>query len=326
MNPPPKGKREDGIGTALNHMRPEDLWDFVDPWLPGAAHYIAKLDPTPWEGPGERQAPSTPVPSGSADSVSYKAVQHDSQNKASVHEFVMHDEQEFWVSLTWPSARMVKPCSVRMPAVTLAVSKVSESGVEGEPVMGEDYGWVLETHRAKVSLGSGRYVVLASAHFPYGDFIRQVVLTVYSAAAVDIGDSHMPAPALGLAMFGAGGGSGADCSAIMIHGHGMYVANHENQIGGLPTYWSFDGESFAYFVSGADKWYLIDKSYWQVVQQGEYWSFAQLDRSSLTCGCQDSENGPSGFSGLSCSDVKAPNNRYANVECDSGSRRITHHT
>jgi hypothetical protein len=139
-------------------------------------------------------------------------------------------------------------------------------------------------------------------------------LTVYSASAVDIADTEMDAPDVGLAMFGA---SGEDCDTIMIKGYGMFLVNSENQIGGLPTYWSYDEDMFAYFVGAENMWYVTTKSNWEKVLGGTTWYHDKLDKSSLTCGCRDSENGVGGFTGLTCSEVKAPYNKYGNVQCDT---------
>lgn len=245
---------------------------------------------------------------------SYKVIQRESQSKTSVLEFEVKDDEVFYVSLNWPSQRMVKPCRMRDPKVTLAVAKADDIG---SPVLGDQPAYGINSASAKVSLGPGKYVALASADFPDGDFIDQVVFTVYAASPVDINLTSRSPLDVGLTMFGPSQG-GKHCAQVMIEGRGLFIRRSDFPYGGVPTYWSFDEKEFAYFVGGFSKWFVTSKNYWPQVQKGELWHVAKLSKSDLTCGCSDSQHGVAGFQGVSCADVKEPFNKYSNVKCASG--------
>jgi hypothetical protein len=243
---------------------------------------------------------------------SFKVIQRDSQSKASVLEFEVPDDDVFYVSLNWPSQRMVKPCQMKDPQVMLAVAKL-ETGGMGEPVLGDQPEYGINSASAKVALGAGKYVALASADFPDGDFIDQVVLTVYAASKVTIDVTNDRALDIGVKMFGPVGGE--RCDQVMIDGRGLFAKKLDRVYGGIPTYWSLDGKEFAYFNARSGKWSVTTKQYWTRVQKGELWYVAQIPRTDLSCGCSDSPGGVAGFLDVSCGDVKEPYPKYSNVKC-----------
>jgi len=243
---------------------------------------------------------------------SYRVIQRESQSKASVLEFEMPDDDVFYVSLNWPSQRMVKPCQMKDPKVTLAVAKI-EAGKMEKPVFGDQPSYGINSATAKITLGAGKYVAFASADFPDGDFINQVVFAVYAASEVSIDSTNDTAPDVGLRMFGPAGG--ARCDQVTVNGRGLFTKRPDRMYGGIPTYWSFDGKEFAYFVASSEKWSVVTRDRWTSVQKGELWHFAQIPRSDLACGCSDSPGGVAGFLDVSCSDVKEPYPKYSNVKC-----------
>jgi hypothetical protein len=245
---------------------------------------------------------------------SFRVIQRESQSKASVLEFEVPDDDVFYVSLNWPSQRMVKPCQMKDPKVTLAVAKL-EAGELGEPVLGDQPSYGINSASARVALGAGRYVAFASADFPDGDFIDQIVLTVYAPAKVTIDLTNQSAPDVGITMFGPAGGE--RCDQVMIDGRGLFTKRLDRTYGGIPTYWSLDGKMFAYFVanSSSAKWSVVTQEYWARVQKGEVWHVAQIPRTDLSCGCSDSHGGVAGFLDVSCTDVKEPYPKYSNVKC-----------
>merc|ERR1719161_1351723 len=83
---------------------------------------------------------------------------------------------------------------------------------------------------------------------------------------------------------------------------------------GVPTYESWGGEDFAYYVSDHDQWFLIGRAQWEAVSHGEEWFYAQLSTEDFICGCRDDENG---VNGVSCDRVRGPNARYSNLRCDA---------
>merc|ERR1719421_2095734 len=100
------------------------------------------------------------------------------------------------------------------------------------------------------------------------------------------------------------------CNIVTIKGRGLWKSNKDNLMYDAPTFDSWDGQHFAYYVGASNEWFLIKKDKWAAVQQGKQWHYAKVTTEDFVCGCQDSDTGVGGFTGVGCDRVKAPSLKY----------------
>lgn len=233
--------------------------------------------------------------------------------KASSWEFNIASAGEFYVSIVWPSARMLEPCKqVKTPAVTVVVARkdspgemapsLTEIGVNSAPVL--------------VTKGAGDYVVSEVLAFPAPDKVFEAHVVIYAPQEVTLTQSaNNPDEALMTLLAPSQGGK--PCTVVFLEHRGLFVLKMDDKINGLPTFWSHEGNEFMYWVPKEEKWLMIGKDKLQEVKDGTWWSFAKYQKAQMTCGCMDAPNGVGGFNGLFCNEVKPPNVKFGNVQCDA---------
>jgi len=242
--------------------------------------------------------------------VTSKMIQTENK-KVTAWDFHVNTPGIFYVSVNWPSERIVEPCEMKNPKVNLAVVK---KGQEGSPSLGIGPSYGITSAHAMVQKGPGDYTVTASISFPDKDFVHEVHLVVYAPEHVQISESSQDAKMAMLNMYAPTEGGHA-CKVIFIPNRGVWLLKEDKAIAGVPTYWSVDGADFAYYHGEVKKWYLIGKSYWNKIVAGSVWSYDKIQKSAMTCGCKDSPNGVAGFRGVHCTQVKGQSAVYSNVKC-----------
>jgi len=231
--------------------------------------------------------------------------------KASVWKFHMSHSKTFYVSVNWPSHRIVEPCEMLSPEVTLAVTK---DGDGSGPVMGSGHQYGIDSAHAVVTKGAGDYTVTAYLNFPADDDVHEVHLVVYAPGQVQISEgSESPTSAM-LKLFAPTKG-GQPCHVVFIPHRGTWALREDKVVHGVPTYWSSDGADFAYYYDDAKKWLLIGASYFPKVAAGDIWSYERIESAAMSCGCRDSPDGVAGFRGVHCNQVKGSSAKYGNVKC-----------
>jgi hypothetical protein len=230
--------------------------------------------------------------------------------------FTVKSRKWFAVSIVWPNHRML--CKVAKPNYLLAVRKYGENTVfTPEPKAYGDNAAYIEIP-AGAGGGAGTYSVALSADFMVDTFIHEVQLNIYAAETVDIYTPPVDYASLVLGMVGPDV-NGAACDTAMLGNRGLWRVNKANQVFGVPTYDSWDGKNFAYYVQSRNQWFLISKTRWEQVKKGALWSFARLAKKDFLCGCRDATS-VGGFRDVGCSAVRAPNVKYSNVRCDADVR------
>lgn len=236
-------------------------------------------------------------------------------SKMTVWEFSVTSAEPFFVTLSWPGRRIVRPCRMANPTATLTVSvKGSKEPLATAP---RAQGGVSSTS-VEVTHGPGDYVVVAGLDFPPEDKVHEGHLTVYSASHVTLSQSSEDVSLALLRMFGPTNSAGEVCTVASLPNQGVFELDRDKLVHGFPTYWSADRADFAYWISAESKWYVITHKYFDQVKAGELWSFEKLSKDAMTCGCQDSANGVAGFNGIFCNNVKGSDAKFSNVKC-SGS-------
>lgn len=244
--------------------------------------------------------------------VSSKRVYQASGKISGAFSFSLKTNTWFAVSIVWPNHRML--CKTSHPRYSLAVRK------EGEKQVFYPEQTSISANAAYVELpsdaGSGTYLIGLSIDFPVNTFIHEVQLNVYADQQVEIETPAIDYSTLMLGMYGAAV-KGIPCETVTIADRGIWKVNKKLSINGIPTYESWDGKNFAYYVDSNEKWFMVRQKYFQAVDEGTLWSFGKASIEDIKCGCSDSPNGVRGFTGLGCSDIKGPSVTYSNVRCDA---------
>jgi len=225
----------------------------------------------------------------------------------------------FTVSLTWPGARIIAPCQVPRPAVTLAVAK---DGANTPPLT--DFKKRGNSATIEVTAGPGTYTIVASASFPSATYIQQVFVSSYTNGSPSFATSAQSPKDAALSMLGPTD-AGGPCAEVMVPGNGLYFRDDANLVGGVPTYASLDGQRFLYhsLAGGASHWRVYDTSDLASIQGGGTSGYlvdgkAEISKAAITCGCSDNGRGVTGWGDdIPCERTKAPNAKYSNVECSA---------
>lgn len=224
--------------------------------------------------------------------------------------FSISTNKWFTVSVVWPNHRML--CKTAHPSYVLAVRQSGQEKV----FYPEPSSFSVNAAYVELPPGSGTYQIAVSVDFPVNTFIHEVQVNVYAESQVAIEPLSVDYSSLTLGMVGPAS-HGTPCEVITIANRGLWKVNMVSLIGGVPTYDSWDGKQFAYYVSFKDQWFIVGKQYFDKVSQGRLYSFGKVSKNELICGCLDSPAGVRGFRGIGCKDVKAPKYKYSNVRCDA---------
>lgn len=228
-------------------------------------------------------------------------------------EFGIQTSKWLAVSIVWPNHRML--CKMPHPSYVLAVRKRGEEKVFYPEQKTSSVNAVYV--ELPPDIGIGTFDVAVSADFPQNTFIHEVQLNVYAEHPVEItSDPQADYSTLMLGMVGPVVKE-SPCEVATIASRGLWKVNKDSLVNGIPTYHSWDGKSFAYYVGSADKWFMIGNEYLDSVKKGRLWSFGKASREDFMCGCFDSPIGVRGFRGVGCNQVKAPSYKYSNVRCDT---------
>jgi len=227
--------------------------------------------------------------------------------------FNIRSDKWFAVSLVWPNHRML--CEVANPSYVLAVRKLGSDKIFKPERHAYARNAVYVEIPADADGGHGTYIVAMSITFPVDSFIKEVFLDIYAETKVTVSTTHADYSSLILGMVGPAI-KGEPCEVVMMKDKGLWRANKQKMMHGVPTYESFDGSKFAYYVSDKDQWFLMMSSHWTEVSQGSFWSYASVSPDDITCGCEDSASGVVELGKVGCDLIKAPKVRYSNLRCD----------
>lgn len=228
---------------------------------------------------------------------------------------------KFWVSMVWPTLRLVAPCPFLNPSGFLeSVPGAGGNASKQLPRMPDT-----ETLSAEfANPNGGTYNVLAIETFrTSGSWIKAMRVQVYAPVKADIAASTDSTEDMALKMFGPANG-GKPCKGVTVPDAGFMKVNASTTVGGVPTYWTGDAKMFMYYSAEEQKWKSVGASKLAEVQAGEMWSSASFDKSDMKCGCDDAAQGIVGWGDpIPCNETTAANHRYSNLQChgqsDSGS-------
>lgn len=228
---------------------------------------------------------------------------------------------KFWVSMFWPTARMVAPCKYLNPDGFLEGAPAAGGAVASKQLDRMSNGEALSSEFANAK--GGTYDVLAIETFrKSASWIKAMQVSVYAPVKAVIAASTEKTENVALKMFGPANG-GKPCEGITVAGAGYMSLDASKLVAGVPTYWTGDGKKFMYYAASEQKWNSVGASSLEKVQGGEMWSSAKFDTSALKCGCEDDSKGVAGFGeSIPCNDATAAKHKYGNVQChgqsDSG--------
>lgn len=221
---------------------------------------------------------------------------------------------KFWVSMVWPTQRMVAPCPYLNPSGFLkgALGGGGDDDASSQlPRMANSEA--LSAEFANPS--GGTYNVLAIETFSSSAaWIKNIQLLVYAPGTAVVATSTESTEKVALKMFGPASG----CEGITVAGVGFMKLDVSKTVAGVPTYWTSDGAKFLYYLTWSQKWNSIDGSDFEAIQAGGTSRYAEYDKSAMKCGCEDDPQGVVSW-GVACDEVIAPNVRYGNVKCQGQS-------
>jgi len=186
---------------------------------------------------------------------------------------------KFWVSLVWPSQRLVAPCRYLHPegSVKLTLS----TGMGESFVMGKQLKrWRDDPELAFVVENGpkGTYNLVANLDFKAdSSWMSEISLSVYGPGVVGIKQHTTEPKLLALQMLG------ADCNVAELPREGWFMVDTDKTINGFPTYWSPDGSRFAYYVEGEDEWWVTSQEKWGEVKEGSLWASNKYAKKDFTC-------------------------------------------
>merc|ERR1740117_1823698 len=220
---------------------------------------------------------------------------------------------KFWVSMVWPTRRMVAPCPYFNPSGYL--QGVLGGGGDDDaskqlPSMGSE---ALDTEFANPS--GGTYNVLAIETFSgSAAWIKTIQILVYAPVKAVVATSTESTENVALKMFGPASG----CEGITVAGVGFMKLDVSKTVAGVPTYWTSDGTKFLYYLALSQKWESMGGSSFETIQAGGTSFYNQYDKSDMKCGCEDDSQGVVSWR-VACNEVIAPNVKYTNVQCQGQS-------
>jgi len=221
---------------------------------------------------------------------------------------------KFWVSMVWPTQRMVAPCPYLNPSGFLkgALGGGGDDDASSQlPRMANSEA--LSAEFANPS--GGTYNVLAIETFSSSAaWIKNIQLLVYAPGTAVVATSTESTEKVALKMFGPASG----CEGITVAGVGFMKLDVSKTVAGVPTYWTSDGTKFLYYLGWSQKWNSNDGSDFEATQAGGTSRYAEYDKSAMKCGCEDDPQGVVSW-GVACDEVIAPNVRYGNVKCQGQS-------
>lgn len=215
---------------------------------------------------------------------------------------------KFWVSIVWPTSRMVAPCPYLKPSGFLQ-GALGGGGDDASNQLPQVSSEALSAEFANKD--GGTYNVLAIETFTSSAaWIKTIQLLVYAPVKADVATSTESTEKIALKMFGPASG----CEGITVAGVGFMKLDVSKTVAGVPTYWTGDGAMFLYYLGWSKKWNSNDKSDFENTQAGGTTRYTAYDKSELKCGCEDDPQGVRNW-GTACNEVKAPNVKWNNVQC-----------
>lgn len=119
--------------------------------------------------------------------VTTQQVLHGQSKRWSHHNFQVTQPGVFYVSISWPSERLMKPCSMLIPDITLQVVKGDTSGRPISGVFrGVRDGRRISSLTATITAGAGNYHVMTSATFDRSSFVDDLFLSVYAPEEINV--------------------------------------------------------------------------------------------------------------------------------------------
>jgi len=217
---------------------------------------------------------------------------------------------KFWVSIVWPTSRMVAPCPYLNPSGFLQ-GALGGGGDDASNQLPQDGGSeALSAEFANPS--GGTYNVLAIETFTSSAaWIRTMQLLVYAPVKAVVATSTESTEIAALKMFGPASG----CEGITVAGVGFMKLEVSKTVAGVPTYWTADGAKFLYYLGWSKKWNSNDGSDFENTQAGGTSRYTEFDKSEMMCGCEDDLQGVPSWS-VACNEVQAPTVKYSNVQCE----------
>jgi hypothetical protein len=183
---------------------------------------------------------------------------------------------KFWVTLVWPSQRLVAPCPYLYPDASVQL-ELSTGGGRMEKQLKR---WRNDPELAfEIENGpKGIYNLLAKVDFKDNStWMSEVSLSVYGPGVVGIKQHTTEPKLLALQMLG------AECNVAALPREGWFTLDTATTINGIPTYWSPDRSSFAFYVDSKDEWWVTGQEKWGDVEQGNLWSRNKYAKEDFTC-------------------------------------------
>jgi len=223
--------------------------------------------------------------------------------------FWMRSDGPFYVSVNWPSWRLVQPCSAPNPTVVLNVAKSDDltnyaAGSQMAPAS------LHSQFTAEVEENAGKYTVFAAVYFPDNTFINEISISVYGPSGVRFHRLDNPG-ATALAMY-------TNCTSndFMVPNRGLYSTNFQQPVMGIPTLQSYNGQRFAWFNPSSGLWSVSSMSAYSPTAYPVSYYPPRLTPSQLSCGCSDTPGGINiGSTSVPCSNAVQPNNWYGSLHC-----------
>jgi len=235
------------------------------------------------------------------------------------YKFTVTQDKPFYVSVTWPSDRMMQPCTALKPQVVVSVDGGIHDAYHDGP-----------SNAAYVSVtgGQGSYRVAVSIKFPEKHYITSAYMNIYAAESVDLYAADTAYPKLSLGMLSGGNVGGNPCSTVTFAGS-YWTPNYNLMVGGVATYsqpGEVKGNYMAYWYAPNSEWFLIPSNVWQADGSKYGTSYGTVDadgepvgvaKTDMKCGCKDAVGDVPGWKEITCAEVNPP--KFSNVACGVGS-------
>jgi len=201
------------------------------------------------------------------------------------YKFTTTQDKPFFVSVVWPSRRMMAPCTALNPQPNVALTKLTRlDQVEiGNFIPGENDAFADASQVEK--FGKGSYRMVASIKFPKKNDITSAYINIYAAELVDVYPSDFAFPKLALGMLGANVG-GNPCSTVTFDGK-LWAPNYALTVGGVATYEDsrpLPFTSMAYFYAKDKRWLTRPQASWPA-DGSRYGAGSAFASTSMKCGC-----------------------------------------
>jgi hypothetical protein len=226
---------------------------------------------------------------------------------------------KFWVSPTWPSARMIKGCGDSTATVDLKGQLTTEPGKPLGTRLPAFSGWGYVAYEFPGTT-AGTYALIEKLKFGNA-YLKTHTISVYAPGTVTIAKSTKSVERVTLEMYAPMDGKSQPCTTIT-SGSGTFYLDETKIVNGAPTYWTSDGDQYAYLWPSSGKWLVHSKKGYEEQKYKGGWSYKSYAKSDWTCGtppptpCADAPGGVPGFNPpIPCSKATDYNYKYSNVKC-----------